>query len=77
MATAIIRAHAQAANAVPVLQHDGESVRCGTFTPEDDSAPVLLVGRAAPVEAIYRAAIRHGAGANLRVLPAQHQCGDS
>lgn len=60
MASAIIGAHAPAANAVPVLQHDGESDRCGTFTPEDDTPPVLLIGRKASPEAIHRAATRYG-----------------
>lgn len=56
MATSII----QPTNSVPVLVHDGDSERCGTFTPEDDSAPTLVVGRNAATEAIQRAAARHG-----------------
>jgi hypothetical protein len=45
---------------VPLLQHAGCSDQCGTFTPEDDGPPVVIVGALASDESIRSVARRHG-----------------
>lgn len=44
---------------VPVLRHDGPTETCGTFTPEDDSPLVLLIGSRASALRICDLAKRH------------------
>jgi hypothetical protein len=48
------------ASPVPVLHHDGATNTCGTFTPEDASPAVLVIGSGASAERISRLAQRHG-----------------
>ena len=45
---------------VPLLQHAGRSDQCGTFTPEEDGPPVVIVGTLASDESISNVARRHG-----------------
>lgn len=54
--------HCRSANApaVPVLQHAGHSDQCGTFTPENDGPPVVMVGALASEEALSSVSRRHG-----------------
>lgn len=44
----------------PILRHAGCTDHCGTFTPEDDSPPVLLIGSRASDERLERLAAKHG-----------------
>nr|WP_145546407.1 hypothetical protein [Variovorax boronicumulans] len=50
---------------VPVLQHAGHSDHCGTFMPEDDAPPVLVIGSRAAAEKIEGLAKRHGLSAGM------------
>ena len=45
---------------VPVLRHAGSTDYCGTFIPEDDSPPVLIIGARVNAERIEALARRHG-----------------
>ncbi|KQP20569.1 hypothetical protein [Pseudorhodoferax sp. Leaf267] len=49
-----------AAPMVPLLQHAGCTDQCGTFLPEDDGPPVLVVGSLASPERMAALARRHG-----------------
>lgn len=54
--------------AVPVLRHAGDAETCGTFTPEDDSPPVLMIGSRASDERIAKLAARHGIDPRVLVM---------
>ena len=43
-----------------ILRHAGQSETCGTFTPEDQGAPVMLVGSLAGIDRLTKLAQRHG-----------------
>ena len=59
MPSSIVAGNPAPANRPPVLQHDGCTDRCGTFTPEDEGPATLLIGARASAEQIARAAARH------------------
>lgn len=50
---------------VPVLRHAGDTTTCSTFTPEDDSQPVVFVGSRASAEQIGSLCHRHGLDCEL------------
>lgn len=50
---------------VPVLAHAGCTDQCGTFIPEEDGPPVLIVGSNARIEKIIALARRHGLDASV------------
>lgn len=44
---------------VPLLCHAGSTDCCGTFIPEDDSPPVLIIGARASADKVQAQASRH------------------
>jgi hypothetical protein len=50
---------AAATPVVPIMRHDGESELCGTYVPEDDSPPIIMVGAKASEQRIANLAQRH------------------
>lgn len=58
--------------AVPLLRHDGQTSTCGTYIPEDESLPpVLVVGSLASEARLTRLALRHSLEPRALILLAR------